>query len=238
MKFLITAYFGNEETHELSTQSGSLVVEATNRQEAVLKSMQMLLENPEMVAIDDCQALCRIDVESADSKDGYQEGVYGPIYVNEPAKRVGHMDGVFANPKFKVGDTFTVHFNYYEKGELTYHTITRVDTSGEEWDGVVYWDDIASVFVTEEQLLKDRVILGIVDECRNNIMCPACGSSNINGESRFFAPHKTIGVFTQLGQIDTKDINMSLPCECDDCGAKWDDIDLILNRHNSLAEEA
>jgi hypothetical protein len=35
--------------------------------------------------------------------------------------------GRFLEPKFKIGDKFKVHFDYYEKGETTEHIIAKID---------------------------------------------------------------------------------------------------------------
>ena len=61
--------------------------------------------------------------------------------------------GRFLEPKFKVGDKFKVHFDYYEKGETTEHTIAKIDTSFTEADEIVYWSD-DQVYITESELIK------------------------------------------------------------------------------------
>jgi hypothetical protein len=58
--------------------------------------------------------------------------------------------------KFKVGDTFTVHFEHYAPGEVTTHTITRIDFSKQEFDEVVYWDENDSIYVSESHLIKQK----------------------------------------------------------------------------------
>ncbi|MGJ0495109.1 hypothetical protein [Aliarcobacter cryaerophilus] len=61
--------------------------------------------------------------------------------------------GRFLEPKFKIGDKFKVHFDYYEKGETTEHIIAKIDTSFTEADEVVYWSD-DQVYITESELIK------------------------------------------------------------------------------------
>lgn len=68
--------------------------------------------------------------------------------------------------KFKIGDIFEIHFDYYETGELTEHTITRIDFSKTESDEVLYCDDNAQVYIPESELLKYKASthFTIVDE--------------------------------------------------------------------------
>lgn len=54
----------------------------------------------------------------------------------------------------KIGDKFEIHFDYYETGELTEHTITRIDFSKTESPEVLYCDDNTQVYIAESELLK------------------------------------------------------------------------------------
>ncbi len=54
----------------------------------------------------------------------------------------------------KIGDKFEIHFDYYETGELTEHTITRIDFTKTESDEVLYCDDNAQVYIAESEMLR------------------------------------------------------------------------------------
>jgi len=62
---------------------------------------------------------------------------------------------ITTTPKFKIGDTFTTQFDYYDKDEIVTHTIVDIDFSGEEADEIVYWDN-NFVYCTESELLLQR----------------------------------------------------------------------------------
>lgn len=66
----------------------------------------------------------------------------------------------------KIGDKFEVHFDYYETGELTEHTITRIDFSKTESPEVLYCDDNTQVYIAESELFKYKASthFTIVDE--------------------------------------------------------------------------
>lgn len=80
--------------------------------------------------------------------------------------------------KFKIGDKFTIHFDYYEKGEVTTHTIARIDKSFTEANEIVYWSD-DYVFITESELEKQKALLNeefdevqiIKDDLLHNLFC-------------------------------------------------------------------
>lgn len=61
--------------------------------------------------------------------------------------------GRFLEPKFKIGDKFKVHFDYYEKEEFTEHIIAKIDTSFTEADEIIYWSNDL-VYITESELTK------------------------------------------------------------------------------------
>lgn len=72
--------------------------------------------------------------------------------------------GKVLTPKFKIGDTFTVHFAYYEEGEVTTHTIVNIDTSFTEANEIVYWDN-SYVYICESELEKQKALLNkVLDE--------------------------------------------------------------------------
>lgn len=71
--------------------------------------------------------------------------------------------GRLLTPKFKIGDTFTVHFAYYAKDEVTTHTIVDIDTSFTEANEIVYWDN-SYVYICESQLEKQKIQSLIIDE--------------------------------------------------------------------------
>jgi hypothetical protein len=69
--------------------------------------------------------------------------------------------------KFKIGEKFEVHFEYYEDGEFTEHTVTRIDFSKMEYDEVLYCDDKTMVSIPESELIKYKFASSkftIVDE--------------------------------------------------------------------------
>lgn len=57
---------------------------------------------------------------------------------------------------FNIGDKFHIHFDYYQDGEISHHTISKVDKTGEEWLDIVYWSD-EFVWTSQEELLTQYV---------------------------------------------------------------------------------
>ena len=57
---------------------------------------------------------------------------------------------------FNIGDKFHIHFDYYQDGEISHHTISKVDKTGEEWLDIVYWSD-EFVWISQEELLTQYV---------------------------------------------------------------------------------
>jgi len=65
--------------------------------------------------------------------------------------------------KFKIGDTFTVHFDYYEPDEVTTHIIGTIINDGAftvfddefEGAGVVYMSE-DYVWIEEDELVKQK----------------------------------------------------------------------------------
>lgn len=64
----------------------------------------------------------------------------------------------FLTPKFKVGDSFSIHFEYYMEKEFTNHNISFIDTSFTEADEIIYWDD-SCVYILESELEKQKELL-------------------------------------------------------------------------------
>lgn len=110
--------------------------------------------------------------ENSDIEEDIQEWSYSSEYINPKINEIidefGYRKefirhlidgdipfGRVMTPKFKIGDSFSVHFNYYEKDELTKHIISRIDTSFEESDEIVYWDD-QFVYIVESELIKQK----------------------------------------------------------------------------------
>jgi hypothetical protein len=80
----------------------------------------------------------------------------GIVYLGDGGSAWIMEDALIAQKaKFKVGDTFTTQFDYYEKGEIVTHTIASIDFSREEADEVVYWDN-NSVYCTESELFRQK----------------------------------------------------------------------------------
>lgn len=127
----------------------------------------------------------------------------------------------------KIGDKFEVHFDYYETGELTEHTITRIDFSKTESDEVVYWDDNAQVYITESELLKYKASthFTIVDE---NQYCVVAGryypdnedmerflnegDACFTGSGKFYIHNDDIGTFYRDRGFDAEFLARSAFC--------------------------
>lgn len=87
------------------------------------------------------------DLSGCHADDIVYLGDNGSAWISEDAL-------VEQKAKFKIGDTFEIHFDYYEEGELTSHTITRIDFSKTESSEVLYCDDDTQVYITESELVK------------------------------------------------------------------------------------
>ncbi len=127
----------------------------------------------------------------------------------------------------KIGDKFEVHFDYYETGELTEHTITRIDFSKTESDEVVYWDDNAQVYITESELFKYKASthFTIVDE---NQYCVVAGryypdnedmerflnegDACFTGSGKFYIQNDDIGTFYRDRGFDAEFLARSAFC--------------------------
>jgi len=107
----------------------------------------------------------------------------------------------------KIGDKFEVHFDYYEAGELTEHTITRIDFSKTESDEVVYWDDSDGIYIPESALFKYKASthFTIVDE---NQYCVVAGRYYPDNEDMERFLNESDACFTGGGKfyIQTDDI--------------------------------
>ena len=57
-----------------------------------------------------------------------------------------------------VGDSFSIHFEYYMEKEFTNHNISFIDTSFTEADEIIYWDD-SCVYILESELEKQKELL-------------------------------------------------------------------------------
>ena len=89
------------------------------------------------------------EIESAFVEFGYKDEFIEQLKVdNLPYGRL-------LTPKFNIGDSFTVHFDYYKDNEFTTHQIVKIDKSFTEADEIVYWDDNC-VYITESELEKQK----------------------------------------------------------------------------------
>lgn len=98
------------------------------------------------------------EIESAFVEFGYKDEFIEQLKVdNLPYGRL-------LTPKFNIGDSFTVHFDYYKDNEFTTHQIVKIDKSFTEADEIVYWDDNC-VYITESELEKQKALLNkVLDE--------------------------------------------------------------------------
>ncbi|WP_418181310.1 hypothetical protein ACNSOL_12445 (plasmid) [Aliarcobacter lanthieri] len=86
--------------------------------------------------------------------------------------------GRFLEPKYKIGDKFKVHFDYYEENEFTEHIISNIDTSFKEADEIVYWSK-EGVYTTESELEKQNILKEVYgDNTKENT--PSKGNPNIS----------------------------------------------------------
>jgi hypothetical protein len=129
--------------------------------------------------------------------------------------------------KFKIGDKFEVHFDYYETGELTEHTITRIDFTKTESDEVLYCDDNTQVYITESELFKYKASthFTIVDE---NQYCVVAGryypdnedmerflnegDACFTGSGKFYIQNDDIGTFYRDRGFDAEFLARSAFC--------------------------
>lgn len=127
----------------------------------------------------------------------------------------------------KIGDKFEVHFDYYETGELTEHTITRIDFSKTESDEVLYCDDNAQVYIAESELFKYKASthFTIVDE---NQYCVVSGryypddedverflnegDACFTGGGKFYIQNDDIGTFYRDRGFDVEFLARSAFC--------------------------
>ena len=94
--------------------------------------------------------------------------------------------GRFLEPKFKIGDKFKVHFDYYEKGETTEHIIAKIDTSFTEADEIVYWSD-DQVYITESELIKQTSNYVVWVVYANNLELYKNGMTKDEAEAQFIS---------------------------------------------------
>lgn len=77
----------------------------------------------------------------------------------------------FLEPKFNIGDKFSISFSYYEDGEITEHIISKIDKSFTEMNEIVYWSD-DFVYITESELEKQKtmpLVLDLIKDGMNRI---------------------------------------------------------------------
>lgn len=128
----------------------------------------------------------------------------------------------------KIGDKFEVHFDYYETGELTEHTITRIDFSKTESDEVVYWDDKETAYITESELTKYKKASSHFTILDENNYCVVSGryfaadddvervlrssDEGYTGSGKFYIHNDDIGTYYRDRGLDAEFLARSAFC--------------------------